>query len=319
MIGLICAVLCMMIWGLTDIFDKKGSPREDKFSSYKFMAWQGIISGILVIVLTPMSESGIFLPSQISSNGIYMIISMAYPISVMAGLNGMRYLDASIASPLENIDGIVAPIFMLAYFLITGAVESIGKMVSLLDLFGIALVISGVILIGRAEQELAKKDDTVLSDGKKRRIGAKALIFPILYSIFDAVYTVAGGIILYDDGNIAMGEIDYMILYNLAFAVVGLFSYVYIWVKTKRPYNPFRKTEIVKALSGIMDPLGSVFYTYALAANPILFTPITSSYCIVTVFAAHILLKERLQKKQYAFLAVLVSGIVILAVSAAME
>ncbi len=309
------AVLCLVIWGLTDIFDKKGSPREDKFSCFKFMVWQGIISVILIMVLTPMSESGIFLPSQLGKNAVYLLLSMAYPISIMAGLNGMRYLDASIASPLENIDGIVAPVFMLAFFLVTGTVESIGSMFSWLDILGVALVVSSVILIGRKEQELAEKDNIVMADGKKRRIGAKALIFPILYSVFDAIYTVTSGVFLYSEGSIAMGEIDFMILYNLAFVVAGVYSFFYILAKMKRPYNPFRKSETVKCISGIMDPLGSVCYTYALAANPVLFTPITSSYCIVTIIAAHILLRERLQKRQYVCLAFLVAGIVILAFS----
>lgn len=315
MSGLILAVLCMVIWGLTDIFDKKGSPREDKFSCYKFMVWQGIISGILVIALAPMSESGIFLPSQLGKNAVYLLLSMAYPISIMAGLNGMRYLDASIVSPFENIDGIVAPVFMLAFFLVTGTVERIGSMISGLDFLGVVLVISGVILIGKVEQDLSNQDDTVMADGTKRRIGAKALIFPILYSAFDAIYTVTSGVLLYSEGSIAMGEIDFMILYNLAFAVAGVCSFFYILAKRKRPYNPFRKSETVKCISGIMDPLGSVCYTYALAANPVLFTPITSSYCIVTIIAAHILLGERLQKKQYVCLAFLVAGIVILAFS----
>lgn len=315
MFGLILAILCMLIWGLTDIFDKSGSPREDPFACYKFMVWQGIISGILVLCLAPLSESGILLPSHLGKNAGYILLSMAYPISVMFGVNGMRYLNASIASPLENIDGIIAPIFMMVYFLVTGTVDSIHSMISGWNFLGIALVVIGVILIGKVEQELSDQDTTVLADGKKRRIGAKALIFPLIYSIFDAAFTIAGGIILYHEGSIAMGEIDYTILYNLAFAVCGIFSYLYIWAKTKQFYRPFRKTETVKFLSGLMDPLGGICYTYALAANPVLFTPITSSYCIVTIFASHILLKEKLQKKQYACLGILVSGIVILAIS----
>lgn len=315
MTGLISAVLCMTVWGLTDIFDKKGSLREDPLSCYKFMVWQGIVSGILVVALSPLSESGILQPSQLGKNAVYILISMAYPISVMFGLNGMRYLDASVASPLENIDGVIAPVFMLIYFLATGSVESIGSILSRGNLIGIGLVIVGVVLIGNAEQRISDQDNTVLADGKKKRIGAKALIFPLAYSIFDAAFTVSGGIILYQDGSIAMGEIDYTILYNLAFTVCGIFSFVYIFAKTKKTYNPFRKTEVPKLLSGIMDPLGGVFYTYALAANPVVFTPITSSYCIVTILASHVLLKEKLQKKQYIYLAILVAGIVVLAIS----
>ena len=74
MFGLILAIACMVIWGLTDIFDKKGSPREDPLACYKFMVWQGIISSILVIALAPMSETGILLPAQLRKNAVYILI-----------------------------------------------------------------------------------------------------------------------------------------------------------------------------------------------------------------------------------------------------
>lgn len=319
MLWLILALLCMISWGLTDILYKKGSPREDELSCYKFMVWQGIIMGILAIVLFPMSESGANLPALLFENVMYIMIPLTYPIAVMVGLNGKRYLDISVASPLENVDGAIAPVIMMTFFLMTGTVKSIQSMVSVLDFFGIALVIISVVLIGRIEQKMAETDKTVLADGKKRKIGAGALIFPLIYSIVDAVCTSASGIVLYTEGNIAMGEVDFLIVESLAFVIIGLFSFIYLWYKLKRPYNPFRKEESLKCASGLMELFGNVCYTYAVADNPVLATPITSSYCIVTIFAARILLKEKLQKRQYVCLAVLAAGILLLGISEGMK
>ena len=319
MLWLIFALLCMTSWGLTDILYKKGSPREDELSCYKFMVWQGMIMGILAIVLFPMSESGAHLPALLFGNIFYILIPLTYPIAVMVGLNGKRYLDISVASPLENVDGAIAPIFMLVFFLMTGTIKSIRSMVSGLDFLGILLVIVSVVLIGKVEQKLAESDKTVLADGKKKRIGAGALIFPLIYSIFDAICTSASGIVLYDEGNIAMGETDFLIVESLAFVVIGLGSYIYLWAKMKHPYHPFKKTESVRCTSGIMELFGNVCYTYAVAANPVLATPITSAYCIVTIIAARILLKEKLQKKQYACLAILIAGILLLGISEGMK
>ena len=319
MMWLIWAVLCMVSWGLTDILYKKGSPREDTLSCFKFLVWQGIIMGLLAIILLPSSESGADLPVMLFQNPFYILIPLTYPIAVMVGLNGKRYLDISVASPLENVDGAVAPVIMLAYFLIDGTIKSIQNMVSGLDIIGIILVISSVVLIGRMEQTLAETDNTLLANGKKKRIGAGALIFPLLYSIFDAICTAASGIALYSEGNIAMGEVDFLIIESLAFVIIGLFSYIYLWFKMKQPYNPFRKTETVRWSSGIMEMIGNICYTYAVASNPVLATPITSSYCIVTIIAARILLKERLQKKQYTCLAILIAGILLLGISDVMK
>ena len=315
MTWLILSVLCMASWGLTDILYKKGSPREDELSCYKFMVWLGIIMGIVAIVLFPESESGSHLLAWVCGNVLYILIPLSYPIAVMVGLNGKRYLDISVASPLENVDGAIAPIIMLAFFLMTGTIKSVRSMVSGLDLLGIMLVIASVILLGKLEQKLAESDNTVLTDGKKKRIGVRALIFPLVYSGFDAICTAASGIVLYDEGNVAIGEVDFLIVESMAFVLIGFISYIYLWIKMKHPYNPFRRTETVRCAGGILELIGNVCFTYAVAANPVLATPITSSYCIVTIFAARILLKERLQKKQYACLAILVAGILLLGIS----
>lgn len=315
MMWLILSIICMISWGLTDILYKKGSPREDSLSCYKFMVWLGIIMGGLILVLLPESESGPDFWKMVWKNILIVPIPLAYPIAVMVGLNGKRYLDISVASPLENIDSAIASIIMLVFFLITGAITSIRDMVTGLDLVGIILVVASVILIGRIEQQLSKADTSVTADGKKRRAGASALIFPFIYSAFDAIATAASGIVLYDGGSSIMGEVDFLIIEASAFVLIGAFSWLYLWYKMKKPYNPFRKSESVRWGGGLLELLGNVCFTYAIVVNPVLVTPITSSYCIVTIFAARILLKEKLLKKQYVCLAILILGILILGIS----
>lgn len=319
MVWLLLALLCMVSWGMTDIFYKKGSPREDSLSCYKFMVCLGIIMGILMLVLIPMSESGTHLLVWIFEDVLYILIPLSYPLAVMVGLNGKRYLDISVASPLENVDGAIAPIIILLYFFATGTIGRIDEMVSVWDLLGIALVVISVVLIGRIEQKLSRLDIGSLADGTPRRIGAKALIFPIVYSIFDAICTAASGIVLYDGGNFAIGEVDFLIVESFAFVLIGIFSYIHLWRKMKRPYNPFRKSESIKFAGGILELFGNVCYTYAVAINPVLVTPITSSYCLVTMIAARRLLKEKLKKSQYFCLGILIVGILVLAFSEGMK
>ncbi len=315
MMWLVLSVICMLSWGLTDILYKKGSRRDDPLSCFKFMVWLGIIMGLMIFVLLPDSESGPHFFEMVLDHILLMPIPLAYPIAVMAGLNGKRYLDISVASPLENIDGAIAPIVMLVFFLATGTIKSIQSMVTPLDLIGVLLVLSSVVLIGRIEQQLSNADTTLASDGRKNKTGASALIFPFIYSFFDAIATAASGILLYEGGKQSMGEVDFLIIEAIAFVIIGTFSWLYIWYKTKKPYNPFRRTEAVRCGGSFLELLGNICFTYAIVVNPVLVTPITSSYCIVTIFAARILLKEKLLKKQYACLAVLIAGIVLLGIS----
>jgi drug/metabolite transporter (DMT)-like permease len=83
----------------------------------------------------------------------------------------------------------------------------------------------------------------------------------------------------------------------------------------KYKYNPFKKKEAVRCGAATGETVGAITYIFAAASNPVLTVPITSSYCLVTIVLAHILLKEKLTKKQYLSLACLVIGIVLLGIS----
>ena len=54
---------------------------------------------------------------------------------------------------------------------------------------------------------------------------------------------------------------------------------------------------------------------YALSGNGAIAAPIISSVCIVSLLLSRIFLKEKLTWKTYAFIAVVIIGILLLAVS----
>ena len=83
----------------------------------------------------------------------------------------------------------------------------------------------------------------------------------------------------------------------------------------KQVYNPFKNTELTRFGAAACETLGTMAFTFAVGLNPILTAPITSSYCLVTIILARIFLKERLTKKQYLSLAILIIGIALLGIS----
>jgi drug/metabolite transporter (DMT)-like permease len=91
--------------------------------------------------------------------------------------------------------------------------------------------------------------------------------------------------------------------------------WLYLLIAKKYTYNPFKKTELVRCGAAVGETFGTMTYTFAVGSNPILTAPITSSYCLVTIILARVFLKERLTKKQYLSLALVVIGIVSLGIS----
>ena len=142
-----------------------------------------------------------------------------------------------------------------------------------------------------------------------------ALIFPIVYNLADAVSMVATGIMVSGEMEFSIPDIDYVFFESFAFSVFALLVWLYILIAKKHMYNPFKKTEIYCCSAAICETIGTIAFTFAVAINPILTAPITSSYCLVTIILARIFLKERLTKKQYLSLAFLVTGIALLGVS----
>ena len=76
------------------------------------------------------------------------------------------------------------------------------------------------------------------------------------------------------------------------------------------------KMEAPKYAGAVFETAGQFFYIYALAdAEHVAFAaPIISSYCVASVVWSRIFLKERLSKKHYASIALVVAGIVILGI-----
>jgi drug/metabolite transporter (DMT)-like permease len=126
---------------------------------------------------------------------------------------------------------------------------------------------------------------------------------------------VATGIMVSGETEFSIPDIDYIFFESLAFFVFSVFMWLYMLIAKKHVYNPFRKTELYCFGAATCETLGTVAFTLAVAISPILTAPITSSYCLVTIILARILLKERLTKKQYLSLAFLVAGIATLGIS----
>ncbi len=311
----IFALVCTLAWGFADLFYKKSSDTEDKQSHLKIAVWVGMVMGICAFCLMPISESSMNFSSIISNAIKYSPASLCYIISMIIGYAGLRYLELSIASPVQNSSGALSAIFMIIYFFAVGKISNIWEEFSVLDIIGTLIIVVGVIGMSVVEQRLSKKQPLNKSD-KKYRYGALALLFPIAYCIFDTLGTSADGIILDEETGLGLGEIDVIILYGLTFMLAGLFIWIYMLIKNKKPYNPFKVSEIkTKGCAAIFEECGQIFYVYAMAKNPVLAAPMVASYCIVSVILSRIFLKEKLKASLYICVFTVITGIVILGIS----
>ena len=306
------ALISTLGWGCADLFYKLGTDENDRYSHLKIAVWVGLVMGVCALLLLPFAETG-FSPRSLLENAVkYAPASLSYIISMVIGYAGLRYLELSIVSPVQNASGALSTACMLIWFLIVGRVKSVGEEFSTLDIIGAILIVAGVLLLAVMEQRLSRQD---IGADRKYRTGALALLFPILYCVFDTIGTAADGVILDETTGLGLGEIDVIILYGLTFLLAGIVAWIVLRVKTGRAYNPFARSERPKMIAALCEEAGQVAYVYAMAKKPMLAAPMVASYCVVSVILSRIFLKEKLEKSRYVCIALVIAGIELLGIS----
>lgn len=307
-------LLCILCWSATDLFYKKGSELTDKLSHLKFMVWIGIIMAAAAVLLTPLSEMQMSPIELIVYYREYIPMAVLYVAALMCGVIGSRYLDASVVSPLENVDGTVAAAILLVYFAITGRLGE-GAGITPWNIGSIFFVSVGVILLGVQERRLAKGERNMPETQRKHPLGALAFIFPILYTLVDAGAMVFDSVVLAGGDEAYMGQFDLLICESSCFAVAGGLVWLYMLTVKKIAYNPFGKGELVKCGAALTETAGNVFYAMGTVVSPLLTPVVTTGYCVLTILGARLFLKERLTGKQYLCLALVLTGIALSALS----
>ena len=333
----VAALICILGWGFADLFYKKGTDETDRYSHLRIAVWVGLAMGVAAFAMLPFAETPFSLSALVVNAAKYSPASLCYIISMVIGYAGLRYLEVSIVSPVQNASGAMSAIFMLVYFLSVGRISSVSDEFDVPTLIGTILIVLGVIALAVVEQRYAGAEEKrLLSEWKgaetggklsdsgvrvnpadrKYRFGALALLFPLLYCLFDTLGTAADGVILDEEVGLGLGEIDVLILYGLTFFLAGVGAWVFLWIKEGKPYNPFAKREIVsKGPAALCEEFGQFFYVFAMAGKPIVAAPMVASYCIVSLILGRLILKEKLKAAQYFCVTAVVVGIVLLGVA----
>lgn len=291
------ALLTSLAWGSADLFYKKGSDSEDPFSHLKIVVMVGLVMGI--------HGTAYLLIEGLSFNPIDMIrylpVSALYILSMAIGYFGLRYIELSIASPVQNSSGAVTAILLYLFF-----PHDLGWM----DIAGVAIITFGVVglaILEKQEERMALKSGTEHLN-TKYQIGVMAITFPLLYCLLDGLGTFADGIYL--DELKLIGEDAALLAYEFTFFLCAAVVYIYLVTVKKQRFNFW--AERVKGVAAIFETTGQFFYVFAMASNAIVAAPLIASYSVFSVILSRLFLKERLSRLQYAVIVLVLAGIALL-------
>ena len=106
------ALTTTFMWGLAELFYKKGAQPDEKYSHLKICVWVGIVMGAHAI-FTLLTQDINYNPVNIIR---YLPVSLFYIISMAFSYFGMRFLEESISDPIENTAGVICTL-LFAIFL----------------------------------------------------------------------------------------------------------------------------------------------------------------------------------------------------------
>ena len=295
------AVIALLCWSGSDLFSKIGcQDGKDKYSHLKMVTAVGVVMGL-------HAAYEIFIGGvEISWDVIltYLPVSFLYIASMAIGYFGLRYIELSISSPICNSSGAIVAVLTLI-------TVGIGDDLPPLALVAVALVCFGVICLGITEANEDEELRRARQDASNHHYAKSwiAILIPIIYCLLDALGTFADSRVLE-----VLNEDSCNVAYELTFLAVGIISFIYVAVIKKQRFV-FRQ-EAPKYTGAIFETIGQFFYIYALAdTNHVAFAaPIISSYCVASVLWSRIFLKEKLSKKHYLSIAIVIAGIVIMGI-----
>ena len=297
------SIATALLWGTAELFYKKGALPNEKYSHLKICVWVGVVMGAHAIFT--------LLTKDINYNPInlirYLPVSLLYIISMAFSYFGMRFLEESISDPIENTSGAICS--LLCVIILKDSLTP-------LSVIAIITIVIGVLGVGFLEN----KGETQRKKNLGKKLAIIAFCMPFIYALLDAFGSFVDIFYLDDIASTPLIGVTEDTIedvantsYELTFALFALVLFIFMKIK-KVKFGPIPQHKD-KILAAVFETAGQFTYVYALSGNGVIAAPIISSVCVVSLLLSRIFLKEKLSWKTYAFIFVVIIGILLLAVS----
>ena len=299
------SIATALLWGTAELFYKKGAKPDEKYSHLKISVWVGVVMGAHAIYTLLTQDIG-FNPVNIL---IYLPVSLFYIFSMTFSYFGMRFLEESISDPIENTAGVIC-VLLFAIFM--------GDEFSALTWIAVIVITVGVVGVSYMEN----KGETPRKKKLGKTLAIVAFCMPFVYALLDAFGTFLDDafFLVEDIANAPFVDVTEETIeavantsYELTFALFALGLFIFMKAKNVK-FGPVKQHKD-KILAAVFETAGQFTYVYALGGVDAVAAPILSSVCVVSLMLSRIFLKEKLSWKTYAFITVVIVGILLLAVA----
>ena len=299
------AIITTLAWGTADLFYKKGADELDKYSHLKTSMIVGLVMGIHAIFMLLFTDMNY----DFSNILVYAPVSLMYILSMTVGYFGLRYLELSVSSPIQNSSGALTCLLCLII---------LHQTLDLLSAIAVICICLGVFLLGVFEK--AKHDEYKELNNKKYKIGLVAFFMPVIYCIVDALGTFFDAYYLDDITTTPLRNVTEATFenvantsYELTFLICAII--IFVFIKFIKKENIVLKEQKDRTFAALFETLGQFTYVYAMSGMAVVAAPMIASYSVISIAFSRLFLKEKLNKKQYAVILLVILGIGLLGVA----
>ena len=297
------SIATALLWGAAELFYKKGALPNEKYSHLKICVCVGAVMGAHAIFTLLTKDIG-YNPINLL---VYLPVSLLYIISMAFSYFGMRFLEESISDPIENTSGAICSLL---------CVIILKESLTPLSVVAILIIVIGVLGVGYLENN----GDNQRKKNLGKKLAIIAFCMPFIYALLDAFGSFVDIFYLDDFATTPLIGVTEDTIedvantsYELTFALFALGLFIFMKAK-KVKFGPIPQHKD-KILAAVFETAGQFTYVYALSGNGVIAAPIISSVCVVSLLLSRIFLKEKLSWKTYLFIAIVIIGILLLAVS----
>jgi drug/metabolite transporter (DMT)-like permease len=290
-------LLTFICWGVADLFYKMGNHKEGEYNHLKTGIMVGLVMGIHAIIYMIVKKVDFSLIETLK----YLPVSLCYILSMVIGYRGLKYLELSISSPVQNTSGVITALLLLLFF---------KEKLPISFFIALVLIFSGIIIISILEVKDNKNErKNFKKNNSFKKFFSLIILFPICYCILDGLGTFLDGIYL--DKLELISEDSALLSYEFTFLIYAIITTIYLRFKKEKLSLNKDKAKISAA---IFETIGQFFYVFAMADDSVISATIIGSYFILSLILSRIFLKEKLNKISYLGIGVTSVGIIILSI-----
>ncbi len=289
-----------LLWGIAELFYKKGSHENEKYDHLRVCIMVGAVMGIHAI-FTLLTSDVYYDPMNLIT---YLPVSLCYIVSMACSFFGIRFIEESLSDPIENTSGAMCSLLCVIF---------LGETIDPIIWVAIAIIVVGIVGVSYTEHTSSIERRERLG----KRLAVIAFAMPFCYAIIDALGSFLDIYFLEMETSPLIGvneeniELIANVSYELTFAICGIILFAFMMFKGVKFELPKQKD---KAIAAICETAGQLTYVYAMSGNGAIAAPIISCVCVVSLLLSRIFLKEKLTRKQYIFISIIILGVVLLGI-----